>query len=66
MISTRKKEHDKEHLIIARQQRKLSQKYNSTDDPKIKFDCLRQLHDLTLALANLQFDGFFNLKRGQV
>jgi hypothetical protein len=55
MISTRRK--DKE-AIIAMQQRKLWQKYNSTDDPRIKFECISKLHDLTIELANLQYDNY--------
>ena len=59
MISTRRKDKQKEAImIVAMQQRKLWQKYNSTDNPMIKFECLSKLHDLTLALANLQYDDY--------
>jgi hypothetical protein len=66
MISTRTKKQDKEQEhIIAMQQKKLWEKYFSTNDSRTKLECISKLHDLTLALANLQYDDYMQQQQQQ-
>lgn len=59
MISTRRKDKQKEAImIVAMQQKKLWEKYFSTNDSRTKLECISKLHDLTIALANLQYDDY--------